>query len=65
MKNNLIKMSFPPAFVVDYAKKMLAHARKGKNNGPGELAVLADIVTMLEVAESVMTPSQPDAGNTK
>lgn len=65
MENKIIKMSFPPAFIVDYARKMLAHAEKGKNNGPGELAVLADIVTMLEIAEGVMTPSQPDAGNKK
>ena len=65
MENKIIEMHLPPGFVVDYAKKMLAHAEKGKNNGPGELAVLADIVTMLEVAESVMTPGQPDAGNTK
>lgn len=65
MGNNLIKMSFPPAFVVDYAKKMLAHAKKGENNGPGELAMLSDIVTMLEIAEGVMQPSQPDAGNKK
>lgn len=65
MENKIIEMHLPPAFVVDYAKKMLEQAKKGKNNGPGELAVLADIVTMLEVAESVMTPSQPDAGNEK
>lgn len=65
MEKKLIKMSLPPGFVVDYAKKMLEHAKKGKNNGPGELAVLTDIVTMLEVAESVMAPSQSDTGNTK
>lgn len=65
MENKEIKMSFPPEFVCDYAKKMLESARNGKNNGPAELAMLTDICTMLDIAASVMTPSQPDAGNEK
>ena len=64
--SKVVQMSFPPHFVVDYGRKLKAAAEKGRNNGPAEIAMLTDIVTMLEIAEGVMEreqPSQPDAGN--
>ena len=58
-------MNFPPEMVVDYTKKMLDAAKKGKHNGPAELAMLADIHTMCGIAADNMTPHLPDAGNDK
>lgn len=60
-----VQMSYPPSFVVDYAKKLKAAAEKGRNNGPAEIAMLTDIVTMLGIAQGVMTPepTHPDDGN--
>ena len=58
-----IEMHFPPEFVLQYGRKLLAAAKGGKNNGPAEIAMLTDIVTMLEIATGAMEPSQPDAGN--
>lgn len=49
-----IKMNFPPQVVVQYVKNWAEQNKKAKQNGPKELAMLDDIVTMVEIAQSVM-----------
>lgn len=49
-----IKMNFPPQVVVQYVKNWAEQNKKAEQNGPKELAMLDDIVTMVEVAQSVM-----------
>lgn len=64
-KPKIVELTYPPEFVLEYAHKLLEAAKKGRNNGPAELAMLTDICTMLEIAKDKMTPSQPDAGKDK
>lgn len=49
-----IKMNFPPKVVVQYVKNWAEQNKKAEQNGPKELAMLEDIVTMVKVAQSVM-----------
>lgn len=50
----IIKMNYPPSAVVQYVKKWAEQNRKAKQNGPQEIAMLDDIVRMVEIAASVM-----------
>lgn len=61
MKNNkVIKLHFPPHFIREYAEKMLAATKEKPNNGPAEVAMLEDMVTLIKIAESNLAPSGPE-----
>lgn len=51
--DNPIKMHYPTEVVVKYAKGLLENVKK-ENNGPAEVAMIKDIVTMLEIAKANM-----------
>lgn len=49
--------------VCKYAEGMRAQAEKSGEVDKVQLAMLKDICTMLGIAQGVMEPSQPEAGN--
>jgi len=66
-KQETIIMHNPPKLVLEYVKKWAAHVKKSKNNGPAECAMVDDIVTMVRIGASNMTPIAAPAkpGNNK
>ena len=48
-----------PTFYVEYVKNWLAHEQKEKKH-PAQLLIVQDILTLIEVAASVMTPQQAE-----
>lgn len=50
----IVEMNFPPSVVVQYVKNWAEQNKKAKQNGPKEIAMLDDIVRMVEIAASVM-----------
>lgn len=59
----IIKMNYPPSAVVQYVKKWAEQNKKAKQNGPQEIAMLDDIVRMIEIAASVMEPKPAEQAN--
>lgn len=61
-----IVMHYPVEMVVKYARQMKEHVKK-ENNGPAEVAMFEDIVTMLEIAQKnmVSVPAHPENDKTK
>lgn len=60
-----IKMNFTPAYVIEYARNLAAHANTDPKTEPAQRAMLADIVTMLEIAAGVMEPVPAEPGENK
>lgn len=56
MPKDVIKLSNTPRFYLEYTKNWLAHEQKKKNPNPAELAIIADIATLIEIAVGVMEP---------
>lgn len=59
----IIKMNYPPSAVVQYVKNWAEQNKKAKQNGPKEIAMLDDIVRMVEIAASVMEPEPAEQAN--
>ena len=67
-KNNgekTVALHFTPGYVLEYVKNLSAHSGKDKRNGPAERAMMEDIVTLIQIAVSVMQPQQTDSANDK
>jgi len=56
METKKIKMHFPVSMVVDWAHKWAENSKKVAKTEP-EKAIIDDIVTMVDVAKSVMVQS--------
>lgn len=50
-------MNYPPAYVEEYVKKWAEQSKQAKNNGPAEIAMIDDIVSMIHIARGVMVES--------
>lgn len=55
MANKVIQFHNTPRLVREYVNNWLTHARKEKKS-PAELAVLEDVLTMLDVALEFLEP---------
>lgn len=53
-----VKLNFTPAIIVDYVKKMAAHTDADAKATPAQKAICHDIVTMTEIAASLMAPAE-------
>lgn len=62
-KTTEVKMNYPPSVVVQYVKNWAEQNRKAEQNGPREIAMLDDIVRMIEIAASCMKPGPAEQGN--
>lgn len=54
-----------PHLVREYVNNWLTHARKDKKKTPAELAVLEDILTLIDVALTVLEPVPAEPANNK
>lgn len=51
-----IEFNNTPEFTREYVNNWLTHARKDKKDTPAQLAVLEDVLTLIDVALSVLAP---------
>lgn len=51
-----IKFNNTPALTRGYVNNWLTHAKKEKNTNPASIAVLEDILKLIDVAVSVLQP---------
>lgn len=51
-----IKFHNTPALTREYVNNWLTHSQKEKNNNPASIAVLEDILKLIDVAISVLQP---------
>ena len=61
-KTTEVKMNYPPSVVVQYVKNWAEQNRTAEQNGPREIAMLDDIVRMIEIAASCMKPGPAETG---
>ena len=67
----VVKLSFPPDKILDYAKRVLADAQKTQNASDpkdrvpvAQILMLKDIVKLIEIAQRAMTPAaKPNTNN--
>ena len=51
-----IEFNNTPGLTREYVNNWLTHARKEKNSNPASIAVLEDIVKLIDVAMTVLQP---------
>lgn len=51
-----IKFNNAPALTREYVNNWITHAKKEKNTNPASIAVLEDILKLIDVAVSVLQP---------
>ena len=49
-----IKLQFTPAYILEYVRNWAKHAKKEKGIGAAEVAMIDDIVTLVEVAKNCL-----------
>ena len=54
-----------PALTREYVNNWLTHAKKDKKTAPVQLAVLEDVLTLIDVAMTVLEPAPAEPANTK
>lgn len=54
-----------PALTREYVNNWLTHAKKDKKTAPVQLAVLEDVLTLIDVAMTVLEPVPAEPANTK
>lgn len=63
MANKTIQFSNTPQLTREYVNNWLVQAKKDKKKTPAELALLQDILTLIDVALTVLEPNPKDSGN--
>ena len=56
----LVKLSYPPEIILDYAKKIAADAKKTEDMPKAQILMMDDIVKLVEIATKAMTPAKPE-----
>lgn len=51
-----------PTLTREYVNNWLTHSRKEKNANPASIAVLEDLLKLIDVAISVLQPGPTDSG---
>lgn len=64
-KEKTLSFHNTPALTREYVNNWLAHARKDKKQGPAAIAVLEDVLQLIDVAMSVLTPEPAEPGTKK
>lgn len=54
-----------PALTREYVNNWLTHAKKDKKAVPAQLAVLEDVLTLIDVAMTVLEPVPAEPDNNK
>lgn len=54
-----------PALTREYVNNWLTHAKKDKKTAPAQLAVLEDILSLIDIALTVLQPVPAEPGNDK
>lgn len=54
-----------PALIREYVNNWLTHAKKDKKTAPVQLAVLEDVLTLIDVAMTVLEPEPAEPANNK
>ena len=61
-----IKLNNTPSLTLEFVKNWLAHMERGKDKHPAaHIAILQDVVKLIEVAISVLEPGPTESGNAK
>lgn len=63
MANKTIQFSNTPQLTREYVNNWLVQAKKDKKKTPAELALLQDIITLIDVALTVLEPNPKESGN--
>lgn len=63
MANKTIQFSNTPQLTREYVNNWLVQAKKDKKKTPAELALLQDILTLIDVALTVLEPNPKKSGN--
>lgn len=63
MANKTIQFSNIPQLTREYVNNWLVQAKKDKKKTPAELALLQDILTLIDVALTVLEPNPKESGN--
>ena len=63
MANKTIQFSNTPRLTREYVNNWLVQAKKDKKKTPAELALLQDILTLIDVALTVLEPNPKESGN--
>ena len=63
MATKRIEFSNTPQLTREYVNNWLVQAKKDKKKTPAELALLQDILTLIDVALTVLAPNPKDSGN--
>lgn len=63
MANKTIQFSNTPQLTREYVNNWLVQAKKDKKKTPAELALLQDILTLIDVALTVLEPNPKESGN--
>lgn len=63
MANKTIQFSNTPQLTREYVNNWLVQAKKDKKKTPAELALLQDILTLIDVALTVLKPNPKESGN--
>lgn len=62
---NTIEFHNTPALTREYVNNWLVHAKKQNGVEPGQLAVLEDVLKLIDVAISVLQPEPTASGTNK